>query len=147
MTILLRLLIVLVVLVLGAMAYVRLAPTDVARWHQLGPVDGPGDVAAPGGYRAVRMITADAPQVLAAIEAIARATPRTSLIAGSVAEGMMTFQTRSLVWGFPDHTTVAVQDDQLVIDGRLRFGESDMGVNRTRVQDWLDQLGPLIVAP
>jgi hypothetical protein len=146
MDILLRTVAVLVVLVVAAMAYVRLAPTDVDRWHWLDQVDTPGDVAAPGGFLAVRRITADPEEVLATLESVALAAPRTRLIAGSVADGIMTFQTRSLVWGFPDHTTVAVQGDLLVIHGRLRFGGSDMGVNRARVTDWLGQLGPLTAA-
>lgn len=132
-------------LVLGAIAYVRLSPTDTARWHQLGSVDSSGDLTEAGGFRAVRRIATDGSEVLAALDRIALATPRTALIAGSVDEGMMTYQTRSKLWGFPDHTTVAVQGDLLVIYGRLRFGQSDMGVNRARVQDWLSQLGPLIV--
>ena len=37
--------ILLALLVLGAVAYVRLAPTDIARWHQLEQVDTPGDLA------------------------------------------------------------------------------------------------------
>ncbi|WP_322892574.1 MULTISPECIES: DUF1499 domain-containing protein [unclassified Yoonia] len=136
---------ILALLVLGTMAYVRLAPTDVARWHQLAQVDSPGDLAEAGGFRAARRINGDAGEVLAALDRIALATPRTTRIAGDVGEGMITYQTRSQIWGFPDHTTVAVQGDLLVIYGRLRFGGSDMGVNRARVQDWLTQLGPLIV--
>jgi uncharacterized protein (DUF1499 family) len=65
------------------------------------------------------------------------------LLAGSAGEGMITFQTRSQLWGFPDHTTVAVQGDLLVIYGRLRFGKSDLGVNRARIAGWLETLGPL----
>ena len=146
LTPLVRALVVLGIVILGLMAYVRLAPTDVVRWHQIAAVASSGDVMAAGGFIAVRPITADAAQVLAALDAIARATPRTRVIAGSVAEGMITYQTRSL-WGFPDHTTVAMQGDLLVIHARLTFGQSDMGVNRARVRDWLDQLGPLTTAP
>ena len=146
LTLLVRALVVLGIVILGLMAYVRLAPTDVVRWHQIAAVASSGDVMAAGGFIAVRPITADAAQVLAALDAIARATPRTRVIAGSVAEGMITYQTRSL-WGFPDHTTVAMQGDLLVIHARLTFGQSDMGVNRARVRDWLDQLGPLTATP
>ncbi|WP_322888898.1 MULTISPECIES: DUF1499 domain-containing protein [unclassified Yoonia] len=142
-----RVIVVVLALMVGAMTYVRLAPTDVARWHQLDQIATPGDQLAPGGFTAARQITADPAQVLTALDAIALATPRTRVIAGSVEEGMVTYQTRSLLWGFPDHTTVAVQGDLLVIHGRLTFGGSDMGVNRVRVVDWLDQLGPLTAAP
>lgn len=138
---------VVILLVALTMAYVRLAPTDVARWHQIATVDGPGDLPEAGGFRAARQINADPEAVLAALDRIALATPRTTRIAGAVDQGMITYQTRSLIWGFPDHTTVAVQGDLLVVHGRLRFGGSDMGVNRARVQDWLAQLGPLTTAP
>ena len=138
-----RILIFLVVLIVGLMAYVRFAPTDTARWHQMPDTAEPGDVQEAGGFRAVRRMTAPAADVLMALEQRALATPRTTLLAGSVAEGMLTFQTRSLLWGFPDHTTVAVQDDLIVIYGRLRFGQSDMGVNKARIEAWLETLGPL----
>ena len=122
------------------MAYVRLAPTSAAKWHKLPDVAEPGDVSEEGGFLTVRQITAPAAEVLAAVEQRALATPRTTLLKGSVEEGMMTFQTRSAVMGFPDHTTVAVQGDLLIMYGRLRFGRSDLGVNRARIAGWLETL-------
>jgi len=145
--IMIRVIVLVLALIIGAITYVRLAPTDVARWHQLDQVTTAGDVQAPGGFKAVRQITAAQEEVLTRLDAIARATPRTRPIAGSVDEGMITYQTRSLIWGFPDHTTIALQGDLLVINARLTFGQSDMGVNRARVRDWLDQLGPLTATP
>lgn len=138
-----RILALLVVLVLALMAYIRLAPTDQARWHQPPARVAPGDYPEDGGFRVERQITAPADEVLAAIEQRALATPRTRLLAGSVDEGMITFVTRSLIMGFPDFTTVTVDGDTLVIYGRLRFGRSDMGVNRARIEGWLETLGPL----
>lgn len=131
------------VLIVGLMAYVRLAPINAADWHRLPDVTGPGDTTGAGSFVAVRRIAAPADQVLAAVEQAAMATPRTTLLAGNLTEGLMTFQTRSLIWGFPDHTTVGVQGDLLVISGRLRFGQSDLGVNRARIESWLATLGPL----
>ncbi len=138
-----RILNLIILIVAGLVAYVRFAPTDIARWHQVPEVTAPGDTEGPGSFLAVRRINAPAADVLGRVEQRALATPRTRLLAGSVAEGMITFQTRSLLWGFPDHTTVAVQGDLLVIYGRLRFGQSDMGVNKARVESWLETLAPL----
>ena len=138
-----RIVIIFVVLVVGLMAYIRLAPTDTAKWHKMPDAAEPGDTAGEGSFRAVRRITAPAAEVLAALEQRALATPRTVLLAGSAEEGMITFQTRSLFWGFPDYTTVAVEGNLLVIYGRLRFGRSDLGVNRARIKGWLETLGPL----
>ncbi len=130
--------------VLGAFwLYVRFAPNDPMRWHKLEQATAPGDRTDQGGFVAVRRITAPAAEVLAAVQQVAETTERTTLSAGSVDEGMLTFVTRSRFWGFPDHTTVAVQGDLLVIHGRLRFGQSDLGVNKARVERWLAALVPL----
>lgn len=138
-----RILYLIILIIAGLAAYVRFAPTDVTRWHQLPDVTAPGDTEGPGSFLAVRRINAPAADVLGMVEQRALATPRTRLLTGSVAEGMITFQTRSLVFGFPDHTTVAVQGDLLVIYGRLRFGQSDTGVNKARIEGWLETLAPL----
>ena len=53
---------------------------------------------------------------------------------------MLTYITRSAAIGFPDYTTARQDGDQLVIWARQRFGRSDFGVNRRRVDGWLDAL-------
>ncbi len=118
-------------IVLG-LAYIRLAPSDVSRWHVAPRVSG--DKTLQGGVK--RRIEAG-PGALQRLDAIARATPRTQVLAGSVDAGMITYVSRSLVFGFPDFTTVQQQDGVLKIFGRARFGRSDFGVNRTRVDGWL----------
>jgi uncharacterized protein (DUF1499 family) len=40
-------------------------------------------------------------------------------------------------------TTVQVRDGVLLIHAHLGIGKSDLGVNKARVLDWLDRLGPL----
>lgn len=131
---------ILILLFVVLMAFIRLAPTRIAKWHRLPNVTEPGDVSEADGFLTVRRITRPAADVLSAVEQRALATARTKLLRGSVEAGMMTFQTRSAVLGFPDHTTVAVQGDLLVIHGRLRFGKSDLGVNRARIAGWLETL-------
>jgi uncharacterized protein (DUF1499 family) len=80
------------------------------------------------------------PGDLAALDGIIRAEPRTQVLAGSVEAGMVTYVTRSRVFGFPDYTTVAQRGDDLAIHARLRYGQSDMGVNKARVERWLTAL-------
>lgn len=121
-----------IVVIAAGLGYIRLAPSDAARWHVL-PGDI-GDQTLEGG--AMRRLTGD----LAALDAIIRATPRTAVLAGSVAEGMITYVTRSRVFGFPDYTTVRQTGDALEIYGRLRFGASDLGVNAARIDGWLEAL-------
>lgn len=124
------------VIVAGGALWVRLAPSDPARWHVAPKADQDRD--KPGGV--VRTAPGDA-DGLARLDQIIRATPRTHRLAGSLDDGMITYVTRSALWGFPDYTTIALRDDGIVVHARLRFGQSDMGVNKARVTRWLDQLG------
>lgn len=127
----------LILAVLGGLAWIRLAPSDPARWHVAPTVEGDEDL--PGGAK--RRVAGAGQNALARLDAIARATPRTSVLAGSVADGMVTYVTRSRLFGFPDYSTVRQEGDDLLLHARLRFGQSDMGVNRARVEQWLRRLG------
>lgn len=138
------------IVMMGLLAVIRLAPIDLAEWHielvdprPVGlPLGAAGNqiVVLPNGAYASLGLAGDAINSLAKIDAIALATPRTRRIAGSVAEGHMTWETRSLVWGFPDYTTAEVTAAGLVIYARQRFGTHDWGVNAARLRAWLAQL-------
>ncbi len=123
---------VLVVFVAAGLAWVRLAPDDVARWHQLPEMIQDRDME--GGVMRV------APGELADLDQIALSEPRTQVLAGSVEDAMVTYVTRSKVFGFPDYTTVAQRGEDLAVHARLRYGKSDMGVNNARVDRWLARL-------
>ncbi|MFD0858314.1 DUF1499 domain-containing protein [Roseovarius aquimarinus] len=114
---------------LALLGWVRLAPDDATRWHVLPEEVESADMD--GGV--MRRVEGD----LAALDEIIRAEPRTEVLAGSVAEGMITYITRSRVFGFPDYTTIAQRGEDIAIHARLRYGKSDMGVNRARVERWL----------
>lgn len=133
------------VLVLGLAAfslYARLAPVDAARWHLPAYPKDVGDYPSAKGFQAVREIDETPEAALAAVDAVAMSTPRTTRLAGSVEEGMITYVTRSRLMGFPDLTSVSIGDGgTLVLDARARFGESDLGVNRARVEMWLAEAG------
>lgn len=133
-------------LVGGAMLWVRLAPTSPEAWH----VD-PSNAADPGRLGVLEEVKFAAPPeaVMSAIEAVAANTPRTKRIAGDPGDGFVTYVSRSLIWGFPDYVTIkadAIDGDatQLVILSRLRFGGYDQGVNAERVKDWLAQVEALL---
>ncbi|MDM7970113.1 MAG: DUF1499 domain-containing protein [Paracoccaceae bacterium] len=121
--------------VLGFGLWVRLAPSDPARWHVSIGDAGNRDFAG----ATIRTVPAS-PGDMARLDRIIRATPRTTLLSGSPESGMVTYITRSRLWGFPDYTTVEARPGVIVIHGRLRFGSSDMGVNRARVEDWVAAL-------
>ena len=127
---------IILAIVVGFLAYVRLAPSDVARFHVVPEVTSDKDMA--GGAK--RVIAGDA-EVLAKLDAIAMSTPRTKVLAGSVSEGHVTYITRSRLIGFPDYTTLYLDAGRLMLFARLRFGRSDLGVNRARLEGWLKQLG------
>lgn len=145
--------VLLVALILfGVMAYIRLAPSDPALWNvDPGPVpilSGAGPVQpVPGGARATLLLAGrDPAEVLARLDALARATSRTSRLAGSPEQGRMTWITRSAVFGFPDYTTAAVRSEgaatRLDLYARQRFGQGDFGVNGARLRDWIAGLTP-----
>jgi hypothetical protein len=126
--------------ILAFAAFVRLAPSDPAAWHLPVVAEGPpGEVAVAEGS-ATLWLQGDGAALLAQLDALALATPRTTRLAGSLAEGRITWITRSALWGFPDYTTAEVRPDGVAIHARLRFGRSDMGVNAARLTDWLARL-------
>jgi hypothetical protein len=128
---------------LGIAGYVRIAPSDPARWHVSPHATGAwGEVTATSGSASARLPLSqgDPFALLGRLDAIAVATPRTQRLAGRVDEGRVTWITRSALWGFPDYTTAEAREDGLYIYARLRFGGGDMGVNAARLRDWLSRL-------
>ena len=131
---------------------INTAGHDPARWHVDPATARPGAtlnqyLAAPRGTTAA---TADAetrlyPEspraLLARFDAIARAQPRTRVVAGDPDSLMITYVQRSRVFGFPDYLTVkavAVEGGAgLIVWSRARYGRGDFGVNRARVEAWL----------
>lgn len=123
--------IVVIILILTD-AYVRFAPTDMARWHQ--PITASQNVDQANGAIRVRQAQ---PAAFAHVAKAMQALPRTKVLAGAVDEGLITYVTRSRLWGFPDYTTVQYSDGMLKLFGRARFGTSDLGVNAARLGDIL----------
>jgi Protein of unknown function (DUF1499) len=142
------------VLLVGVAVLVRLAPDNPAVWQV--PVDtgapltgGPCAEAVTRlspitGGQAACLLDGDPADVLAKLDAIALATPRTRRMAGTPETGLMTWETRSLLFAFPDFTTaqVTAQDGKTRLDivARQRFGSGDAGVNAARLKDWLAKL-------
>lgn len=136
------LLVALALLIVGGAGYIRLAPSDPARWHvpPAGAEGPPGEIVPVKGGATLHLTARDPAALLAALDVVALATPRTQRLAGSVEEGRITWITRSQLWGFPDYTTAEVTPDGLVIWSRQRFGSNDWGVNALRLEFWLTRL-------
>lgn len=116
-------------LVVALMVYIRAAPSDPAVWHR--PVEGRVDRDFADG--ALRVVSGDRAAFLRLHEAML-AQPRTSVLAGTPETGRVTYITRSRVMGFPDYTTIEQDGATLLLYARLRFGKSDLGVNRARLE-------------
>ncbi len=127
--------VVLIVAVALGLAFIRLAPTDVARWHK--PV---GDAQNTDGAGWSARVVPDAPGLLSDLHQGMLALPRTQLLAGGVGEGRLTYITRSKWMGFPDFTTIEQEGDEIKLYARLRFGKSDMGVNGRRLDGLLQSV-------
>ncbi len=128
---------------------------DPARWHVNPATARPG--ANPNEFFAAPLGTTAAPAdvetrlypespraLLVRFDAIARAQPRTRVVAGDPDSLMITYVQRSRVFGFPDYLTVKAVATEggagLIIWSRARYGRGDFGVNRARVEAWLAEL-------
>lgn len=131
---------VIVALILFAVlqAAVRFAPMVSDVWH-IDPfkAEDPKDA---GVLEIVETDLSDV-EVMARIAQIADDTARTTRVAGKVNNTWQTYQTRTLLWGFPDYTTVKTRKTQtgtqVAFLARLRFGRKDFGVNGRRVAAWI----------
>lgn len=145
----------LVLAAVAGFAAINLVAHDPDRWH-VDPAEielrgTPNEfLAAPEGATAAEphmetaIHEARPEELLARFDDIARAAPRTKLVAGDPDSGMATYVQRSRYVGFPDYITVkAVKVGEgagLVVYSRSRYGRGDFGVNRARVERWLGRL-------
>lgn len=133
-----------------AAIWVRVSPNPAADWAVNPLVTGrPGMengylIRPEGGDQAAPVYPMSAADLARKINAIALNWPRTRLLAGSPARGEMTYITRSRIWGFPDFTSVKIlpmdTGSSFAAFARARFGKSDLGVNKARLQAWLKEL-------
>ncbi|TFL17934.1 DUF1499 domain-containing protein [Jannaschia formosa] len=129
--------------------FVRTTPMDPETWHAdpeaRTRTGRPNDyLVAEGGDRPA-LILDRAPQAVAAdLDAIAMAEPGVERLAGSPEEGHVTYVQRSRLVGFPDAVSVRISPEgggaRVSVWSRSRYGHSDMGVNRARVERWLAAL-------
>lgn len=148
----------LVVLGVVGLLVVRSAEHDPDLWH-VDPADAartgkPNDaLAAPvDTTRAepdivLSVVSKPSIELLAALDAVARAEPRVEVVAGGVEAGKITYVQRSAIIGFPDYISVStietIDGNGLILWSRSRYGHSDLGVNRARLERWLGGAGLL----
>ncbi len=143
-------------LLVAVAVFMRTVEDDPAVWHvdpaTTARTGKPNDVlVAPDGAASAttswqskvhRLAPRD---LLFLFDAVARNASRTTVLAGSIEDGHITYVQRSTVFGFPDYVSVRavpVNDGAgLVIWSRSRFGHSDLGANSARITRWLAQIG------
>ncbi len=144
---------VLLLLVLGAGIFVRTASHDPAVWH-VDPLVAANPetpnfhrVAPPGtaadATTSVSPVFRASPAELAqSVDRFAMAQPLVERVGGSPEEGFVTYVQRTPMVRYPDYISVKVVDlgdgtSALAILSRSRFGKSDLGVNKARMESWL----------
>lgn len=126
----------LVLVPLGLVVYVRLAPSDPARWH-VDPLTAP-DPDWPHFARVDRVV-AQPPAIVAQSIARVASIEGAELLAGDGQFG--TWIARTAIMAYPDYVSIRLIPDgagtRIVALSRSRFGYSDGGVNRARLGRWL----------
>lgn len=134
---------IIVIALVALVAYVRIAPIEPARWHVQAEGQKLGKTQAANSYIWRAPVEGDGAETLAKLDRAIMQTPRTEVVAGSLAEGQVTYVTRTKLMGYPDFTTIGVYGAvprYVEVYGRSRFGRSDLGVNAKRVNGWLAQI-------
>jgi uncharacterized protein (DUF1499 family) len=86
-------------------------------------------------------------RLYAAIRAVAESRPRVFLHVAYDDRMQVHYVARSALLNFPDLVTVQVNPDaSLVLWSRSVYGQSDLGVNRRRLADWLAVLDRRLAA-
>ena len=144
---------ILIAAVGGSAVYFRTVPSDPERWHvdplvaetpatpnawRVAPE--PATDSEPNAEAPVYDLPAEA--LASELDALIMSAPRTKRLAQSEGGLWATYLQRSRVMGFPDYISVRViprgeDAATLAIFSRSRFGRSDLGVNRARVENWL----------
>ncbi len=136
----------LLMIAISALVYVRMAPHNLGLVHVVPPTGATPDapVIGDGSALFLQVFDSQPKTVWANISTVISNTPRTKQIAGSQDAGMISYVTRSRIFGFPDYTTVLVTEiggkTHMQMFGRLRFGRSDFGVNGARLRGWVQAI-------
>ena len=123
----------------------RVMGDDPARWHadprNVEPPDTPNSYLVADHDAVTLPMSPD--EALSEIDSIAMAQARVTRLA-KTDDGRVTYIQRSAVFAFPDYISVSVEPDEsgsrISIYSRSRYGHSDLGVNKARIEHWLSKL-------
>ena len=136
----------LLVFLIIAMTLPRMVSDDPARWHvdpeTAQPSDRPNSTLIAGHDAVFLPMPPEA--AMMRVDAVALADARTARLAGSPGDGHATYIQRSAIFGFPDYISVTARaadgGSLLSIYSRSRFGHSDLGANKARIERWLGSI-------
>ncbi len=145
---------VIVLLIAGLLWYPRSLSHDVSTWH-VDPLTA-AKPSTPNSYRigpeGTESADAEAPtfsqdstSVGEAFSEMVNGQSSVEILAGSEADGFVTYVHRTTVFGFPDYISVRFIDlddggSTIAVFSRSRLGQSDLGVNEKRVTEWIAAL-------
>lgn len=130
------------------LVFFRIMPSNVERWH-VDPLEvnkhkkpnqfllrpSHGDAQSP-------VYGMDASELAERVKPLVEAQGR--ILAGDLDQGWATYIIRSKIFGYPDYVSIKIIDEgatsRLAMYSRSRFGVSDLGVNKARVEAWLSVL-------
>lgn len=112
----------------------------------------PLEFAAVGPSRQSPEFAVSPRELMIAFDAVALATPRTKLAAGAPSELWATYVQRTKYIRFPDYISVVAVGlpsggSTVAVYSQSVYGANDLGVNKERVDGWLDQLGEALDQP
>jgi uncharacterized protein (DUF1499 family) len=139
-------------LVLIAAIAIRRLDHDAGVWH-VDPLTAPTP-STPNSYRVAPVdatIDTDAvapifdmpaDELAVSFDRVARADRNVDVVGGSSSEAFVTYVQTSGLFGFPDYVSVRFIEldagrSTLAVFSRSRLGQSDLGVNKKRVERWL----------
>ncbi len=137
--------------ILGFVAYIRVAPNNPPVWHvdpmtATKPRSPNAFIMRPGeGKYPSPVFSTDALTLARAFDAKAMATADVTRLSGAPEELFITYIARTRLMRYPDFISIRFIDQgdgksTLAVFSRARFGYSDRGVNRKRVLVWLKTL-------
>ena len=157
-----NILIVLLIVIGGAIAAVRIlvqpATTDFIDFTEVkrSPTGNDALACPPEFLCSARVdlmiapVALSAAQLAAKVKALPDIEPRTVIVGENDAELRYVLVQRSALFNFPDTINIAIRPldashAAIAIYSRSRYGKGDLGVNMKRVQRWLGLLGAAAV--
>ena len=117
------------------------APTGNPNWFRVTPDSAPAD-RHPERDASAPVFDVAVPELAEAFDSVVLAEDRVEVVAGSAAEGFVTYVQRSTFFAFPDFVSVTFTDvtdggSSFAVFSRSQYGKSDLGVNEKRVRRWV----------